>query len=346
MSRPERTKSPMIHSPRRAPKTRSLARDTGGAVYVEFILSFIPLLFMFLGILQMGMLYAASIVVQHAAVTATRAAAVVLDDDPERYDDQDRLTVTGAESGGADEEGALGSLFGGGGGGGGALGGGSSGSARFSAIRYAAMVPLMPITPPPEAIFPMGRRQSLATDIGFNAPETRAAMALVYSRTMMNITFPEGPRGATGSGEWDSPDENGDSGQVTGRLTFLYMCGVPIVNRIMCEDGLSLMAGNGAVGLAESAAIYARDGRIDMNEVQSLSDQADRSDRHFDAWEEEMNELDEGPGFAGAVAIYALTFINGGGARFRPLQGEATLPVQAANYCYRSGGGGGCWTQN
>ena len=23
----------------------------------------------------------------------------------------------------------------------------------------------------------------------------------------------------------------------------------------------------------------------------------------------------------------------------------ATLPVQAANYCYRSGGGGDCWTQ-
>lgn len=346
MSRPERTRNATPRKGRSPKQGKSLAADTSGAVYVEFILSFIPLLFLFLGIVQMGMLYAASIAVQHAAVTATRAAAVVLDDDPERYDDQDRLTVSGSESGGSDEEGALGGLFGGGGGGGGLGGGSSSGSARFSTIRYAAMVPLMPVTPPPEAVFPMGRRQSLSTDIGFNAPETRAAMALWYSRTMMNITFPDEPRGNPGSGEWDTPDENGDSGQVTARVTFLYMCGVPIVNRIMCEDGLSLMAGNGAVGLAESAAIYARDGRIDMNEVQALSDQADRSDRHFDAWEDEMNEIDEGPGFAGAVAIYALTFLNGGGARFRPLQAEATLPVQAANYCYRSGGGGGCWTQN
>jgi len=136
MSRPERTKTPTTRKQRRPDQGRSLARDTSGAVYVEFILSFIPLLFMFLGILQMGMLYAASIAVQHAAVTATRAAAVVLDDDPERYDDQDRLTVTGAESGGADEEGALGGLFGGGGGGGGGgLGGGSSGSARPGRAR-------------------------------------------------------------------------------------------------------------------------------------------------------------------------------------------------------------------
>jgi hypothetical protein len=325
---------------------RSLVNDTGGAVYVEFILSFIPLLFMFLGIIQMAMLYAASLAVQHAAVTGTRAAAVVLDDDPDRYDSQDRLTVTGAESGGSDEEGALGGLFGGGGGGGGSLGGGSSGSARFSTIRYAAMVPLMTVTPPPEAFFPMGRRASLATDIGFNAPETRAAMALWYSRGMMNITFPREVRGSSFRDRWSRPDDNGDSGQVTARVTFLYMCGVPIVNRIMCEDGLSLMMGSGAPGLAESLAIYGRDGTIDMNELQSLRDQQDRSSGHFDRWEDEMNEISDGPGFGTAVAIYGVTFATmGGGARFRPLQAEATLPVQAANYCYRSGGGGDCWTQ-
>ncbi|MBN8613840.1 MAG: pilus assembly protein [Deltaproteobacteria bacterium] len=326
--------------------TKTLAADTGGAVYVEFILSFIPLLFMFLGIIQMAMLYAASIVVQHAAVTATRAAAVVLDDDPSRYDEQDRRTVTGSESGGAPEEGAMGGLFGGGGGG--SIGGsGSSGSARFSAIRYAAMVPLMTVTPPPEAFFPMGRRASLATDIGFNAPETRAAMALWYSRGMMNITFPREVRGESFRADWPRPDENGNSEQVTARVTFLYMCGVPIVNRIMCEDGLSLMAGSGAPGLAESLAIYGRDGSIDMNEMQMLNDQRERSERHFDQWEDEMGEIDDGPGFGTALAIYGVTFATmGGGARFRPLQAEATLPVQAANYCYRSGGGGDCWTQN
>ncbi|MFN9809219.1 MAG: TadE/TadG family type IV pilus assembly protein, partial [Deltaproteobacteria bacterium] len=166
-------------------RKQSLATDTGGAVYVEFILSFIPLLFMFLGILQMGMLYAASLAVQHAAVTATRAAAVVLDDDPQNYGGQERLTTVGEESGGAAEEEALGGLFGGAGGGGGALGGGESGSARHATIRYAAMVPLIPVTPPPEAFFPMGRRASLATDIGFEAPETRASMARWYSRGMM-----------------------------------------------------------------------------------------------------------------------------------------------------------------
>lgn len=326
-------------------KSRSLFRDSGGAVYVEFILSFIPLLFMFLGIIQMAMLYAAQLVVQHAAVSATRAAAVVIDDDPERYDGQDRLTTTGSESGGSPEDDALGGLFGGGGGGG-SFAGGSSGSARFSAIRYAAMVPLMTVTPPPEAFFPMGRRASLATDIGFTAPETRAAMALWYSRGMMNITFPREVRGDSFRNDWPRPDDNGDSGSVTGRVTFLYMCGVPIVNRIMCEDGLSLMMGSNVAGIAESLAVYARDGRIDMNELTALNDERERSGRHFDAWEDEMQELDDGPGFGTAAALYAATFaMMGGGARFRPLQAEATLPVQAANYCYRSGGGGDCWEQ-
>jgi hypothetical protein len=84
-----------------------------------------------------------------------------------------------------------------------------------------------------------------------------------------------------------------------------------------------------------------------MNELQLLRDQQDRSSRHFDRWEDEMNDISDGPGFGTAVAIYGVTFATmGGGARFRPLQAEATLPVQAANYCYRSGGGGDCWTQN
>ncbi len=329
---------------RRRPSAATLVTDTGGAVYVEFILSFIPLLFLFLGIVQMAMLYAASFVVQHAAVTATRAAAVVLDDDPSRYDSQRRLTVTGSESGGTPEEGAIGAVFGGGGGGG-SFGMGSSGSARLSAIRYAAMIPLMTVTPPPEAFFPMGRRASLATDIGFTAPETRAAMALWYSRGMMNVTFPTGVRSSSFQDSWPRPDANGISGDVTARVTFLYMCGVPIVNRIMCEDGLSLMAGSGAPGLAESIAIYARDGRIDANELRELDRQSTRSSGHFDRWQDEMNEISDGPGFGMAVAIYGATFaMMGGGARFRPLQAEATLPVQAANYCYR-GSSGSCWQQ-
>jgi len=60
-----------------------------------------------------------------------------------------------------------------------------------------------------------------------------------------------------------------------------------------------------------------------------------------------MEELAAGPGFGNATLIYAISYVaTGGGARFRPLQAEATLPVQAANYCYRSGGGGDCWEQN
>jgi len=66
---------------------KSLVRNTGGAVYVEFLLSFIPLFFMFLSMLQMGLLYGASLVVQHSASIAARAGMVVWDDDPQYYDD-------------------------------------------------------------------------------------------------------------------------------------------------------------------------------------------------------------------------------------------------------------------
>ena len=333
---------------REAKPSFPLATETEGAVYVEFILSFIPLFFLFLGMIQVAMLYSAQLVVQQAAITATRAAAVVLDDNPERYGGQDRLTVDGDGGGGGgsggSEESSLPTVFGSGGGGGLPSLGSDSASRRYSSIRYAAMVPLITITPAPGAV--MGGER-LSTAIG-SEPEARAAMALLYTRFMTAITFPTEPRGTELRRSWDRPDGAGQSGRVTGRVTYLYMCPVPLANRILCEDGVSLLAGNASVALVESFTRAMRDGTLTMAEVDELAAEQDRHDHHFETWRPMMDEMEEGdgPGFSAAAAITVATIVtNGSPARFRPLQAEATLPVQAANYCYRGQSESNCWVQ-
>jgi Flp pilus assembly protein TadG len=70
-----------------------LRRDARGAVYVEFIAAFMPVLAFFLCIAQLADLYATKLVVQHAAYRTARAGAVVFPDDPAHYTGTDKLTV-------------------------------------------------------------------------------------------------------------------------------------------------------------------------------------------------------------------------------------------------------------
>jgi hypothetical protein len=56
-----------------------------GAVYVEFIIAFLPLFIFVLGIAQLAFIASAKAVVEHAAWAAARSAIVVLDDDMDRY---------------------------------------------------------------------------------------------------------------------------------------------------------------------------------------------------------------------------------------------------------------------
>jgi len=64
---------------------RELAGGTRGAVYVEFLIAFLPLFSFFLCLVQLAMLQTANLIVKHAAVVAARAAVVILPDDPDRY---------------------------------------------------------------------------------------------------------------------------------------------------------------------------------------------------------------------------------------------------------------------
>ena len=71
------------------------ARSERGAVFVEFLIVFLPLLALIMCMIQLALIYAGKLVTQHAADTAVRAAVVVLDDDPRYYGGAARDTAAG-----------------------------------------------------------------------------------------------------------------------------------------------------------------------------------------------------------------------------------------------------------
>jgi len=54
---------------------KRLRDDTRGAVYVEFLIAFMPVFVFFLCLLQLALLFSAKLVVKHATVTGSRSAA-------------------------------------------------------------------------------------------------------------------------------------------------------------------------------------------------------------------------------------------------------------------------------
>lgn len=73
-----------------------LLRDTRGAVYVEFLAVFLPLFMFFLSLVQLIFVQTASLITNHAAMTAVRAAVVVVHDDPAAYGGVPEGSVSGA----------------------------------------------------------------------------------------------------------------------------------------------------------------------------------------------------------------------------------------------------------
>jgi hypothetical protein len=74
---------------------KPLVRDARGAIYVEFLIAFMPILTMFLGIVQIADLHQARLIVSHAAMVGARAAVVVIPDDGQFYENSQPGTVDG-----------------------------------------------------------------------------------------------------------------------------------------------------------------------------------------------------------------------------------------------------------
>jgi Flp pilus assembly protein TadG len=82
-----------------APETRPVracARDARGAVAVEYLIAFVPVMWFFASTWQIADLYAAQLIVQRAASAAGRAASVVLPDNRRYYNDLEENSYSGA----------------------------------------------------------------------------------------------------------------------------------------------------------------------------------------------------------------------------------------------------------
>ncbi len=296
---------------------KALIQDRRGAAYVEFLLAFIPLFIMFLGMVQMALMYAADLVVQHSATTAARAAAVVIDDDPQYYDGADRMDVgsfgvTSSE----DVLTSIVSIFGGDPSIGGI--GTSPGGPRMSAIRTAASMPLMAVSP---SFGQLVDSDSVRTAIG--DPTSRGATGLlVYNSAAMAVTFPTAP-GAT---SYRTSFEEGD--QAVTRVTYLFHCGVPVVNRMMCETYPSLRLGPAAAAI-EQIIHDLGDGTLSFDAAMEAIRRADQSRQRHERDNPGLQELEA----AGANDLMYLTWATG--ARFKVLRAEASMPVQYARYEYQ-----------
>lgn len=313
-------------------------------MYVEFLIVLMPLLTLWLGMLQLALLYIGHLVVQHASVTACRAAIVVLDDDPGDYGadapERGKLVPEGesSEPGMLEQIDSFGQEVGGdlGGMGSGEQASSGSGGPRLSSIRKAAYWPLLAVSPEPRQVWPGvgfvgdagnaffggGRGQSMQGAIGEDGWQRFALGLLLYNSAFSAVTFPEEPGSDTFRSEF------GPNDLVTVRVTYLFHCAVPLVSRFMCDSYAELALG---VPLDTYAAVIedVRNGNIDLSTAQRWQeelDQADESSEQRDAVAAELEEAEQ-PG----MQMLGLL-----GGRFQALRAEATMPNQGAPYKYQS----------
>lgn len=292
-------------------------RGARGAAYVEFLLAFIPLFIMFLGMVQMALMYAGDLVVQHAATTAARAAVVVIDDDPRRYGGQERMDVSEfSVTSGEDAIGTILGIFGGGASFGGV--GFRPQGPRIDAIRQAASIPLLSISPSLPQL--TGRNEAVRTALG-NAESRAATGAMMYNNAAMGVTFPV----AAGATDYRTDFDHGD--QVTTRVTYLFHCAVPLANRMMCETYPTLRLGPAAAAI-EGIVRDLGDGELSFDDAMRRLRRADVARRRHEEARPAIEELESASG----DSLMYLTWATG--SRFKVLRGEQTMPVQSARYCY------------
>ncbi len=308
----------------RIPPKRSLRQDTDGAIYVEFLIVFIPFFIMVLGIMQIALMYAAHLAVQHAAASAARSAIVVFPDCEYRYDGAPQNDVNGGGRG-DDPASILAGVFGAGGapsipGLGG--GGGGGGGARIDTVRFAANLPMVAASPSLQEL--QGdfnpQRQNLLAAIGGNSnPAVRLALgALGYNQVAVAVNFPnlQNNRSATFQTRLQRRQA------LTARVTYLFHCGVPIVSKMACDDAPSLFSGvpyRQIMNAARASGLTIQEIRTAADTVQSARERLQRAN-----WQLLGRELDATAAGSGASAAF-LTLTRG---NFSVIRAEATLPLQ------------------
>lgn len=185
-----------------------IQRDARGAVYVEFLIAFMPLFVLFLGICQVSLLVVARVVVSHAAFNAARAAIVVLDDDPRYYRNAPRGVVSTS--------------------------GGNQLGPRMQAIRTAGMAPLKILAPGAEALMTPGKNVAAAI-----TPMTLAqSMASdVYTNFAARVTLREAPESDAYASEPIATNAS-----VTARVVYFFQCDIPLIRSLICRSARTFAA--------------------------------------------------------------------------------------------------------
>jgi Flp pilus assembly protein TadG len=317
--------------------TAQLTRDCRGVAYLEFLIILMPFLALFLGSLQLALIGAAKLVVQHAASSAARAAAVVLDDDPARYGDEERNRLQEKSSGSQNGRGTKIAekieewvawarenndtwqfhLH-------------NGGSERLSDIRYAAYVPLSALSPQPDRVVAWFKHafagvsgDTIISAIG-NIPETRLLTGLLaYNRVGAAITFPTAPE--ANDLRADPATIAADEKQLTVRVTYLFHCGVPLVSALMCKSlwqisGLPDAAKGSVEHLSSVSIADAADPGAVLDEVRGIVGSATQA----------FAELSHAEVPWLQYALFATQ------ARFFVARAEAVVPNQGAAYKYAS----------
>ena len=194
---------------------------------LEFILAFMPVFVLFLGIVQLTLLAVAQLVVRHAAITAARSAVVVLPDDPRHYLNEPinhidppasllgmAATVVAARLAGVPMADAL------------------DDHSRISAIHTAAYVPLAAIAPDAALsvrMFGWSGASNVATALGSSGVGRLAFGVGVYLPIATAVTFPVAP----GARELQELEVSTDP--VVVRVTHLVPCAVPLAGALLCR---------------------------------------------------------------------------------------------------------------
>ncbi|MGB0680501.1 MAG: TadE/TadG family type IV pilus assembly protein [Polyangiales bacterium] len=334
---PPVTATPPPHTPAR----RRLRQHCEGVVMIEFLLAFFPIFLMFLGLVQLSLLFVARMVVQHAAVTGARAAIVVLDDEPVHYGGTPRGCLVGSGGGGglsrlndlADRIRQLTGM---------AAGRGAgrdvvldqaaqvrSGGPRMAAIYRAGMLPLLSIAP---ALDQVWGQSSVHRALGADSDLGRLATGIAYNLGATAVTVPEAP------GAQNLRTSVGTHDAVTVRVTHLFPCSVPVVSALMCDSVAELMTAIPITAI-KNAVRELRQGEWNLSTLRQKYDTLQRHRRivigarqALQRSHPAMDELAAAP----VPALQLLAFLHGG--RFRVYQAEATLVNQGASYRYSSQG--------
>ena len=209
----------MRREPGSPPIKRSLA-DTSAAAYVEFLLAFVPLFVLFMGIVQLALLFGARLLVEHAAFRATRAAAVVLDDDPRYYDGEPRLDVEGRGARASDIRHRLSRM-------GVGLSTGEIGPdepldgtlSRRATVELAAALVLLPLS----------QKAGLSVDSALGSEGLDEATRDTLRR--LDVRFLATPDGS------DEAPRYGHDAHVTVEVIYRYRCSVPVARQLVCPGG-------------------------------------------------------------------------------------------------------------